>query len=68
QHLSCKILEHGGEGDWSSTSDTTSIVASAEHAMKATNGELQAGTSRTRLGLASSLCFTSFTTARHYDD
>ncbi|KAE9421104.1 hypothetical protein Angca_000741, partial [Angiostrongylus cantonensis] len=68
QYLSGEVFEHGGQVDWSSTSDTTSIVAFAKHTMKSANGELQPGTGRSRLGFASGLRFASFSATRHLDN
>ena len=64
QDLSRQILKHGSQVDWSTSTDTMSIVAFAEESVNTADGELKPGTGRPGLGLGSR--FTSgLTSSRH---
>ena len=67
ENLSSEILEDGSQVDGGSGSDSLSVVSFTEHTMQTTDGELETGTRRTRLGLSSGLGFSSLSSSRHGD-
>ncbi|ETN87291.1 hypothetical protein NECAME_00150 [Necator americanus] len=68
EHLSGEVFEHSSQVHRCSSSDASSIVSLAEHAVKTTNWELESSTRRTRLRLSSALGFASLSTSRHDGD
>ena len=63
--LSSKVLHDSSQIDWSSSTNTGSIVTLAEETMDTSNWELKSSSAGT--GLSLGLNFSTFTTSRHVD-
>uniref|UniRef100_F1L934 Histone H2A n=1 Tax=Ascaris suum TaxID=6253 RepID=F1L934_ASCSU len=66
KHFSCQILQHCGQVNWRSSSNTLTIVPLAEKTMDSANRELKSSAGRTSLRLPRRLCLASLTTTRHH--
>jgi len=65
ENFGCEVFHHSGQVDWSTSTDTFSVVALAEQTVDTTDWELKTSTARSALCL--SLDFASFTASRHDD-
>ena len=65
EDLSSQVLHDGSHVDWSTSSNTGSIVTLAEKTVDTPNGELESSTAGS--GLCLSLDLASFATSRHVD-
>jgi hypothetical protein len=65
EHFGCEVFHHSGQVDWSTSTDTFSVVSLAEQTVDTTDWELKTSTARSALCL--SLDFASFTASRHDD-
>jgi len=63
EDLGSKVLHHSCEVHWSTSTDSLSIVASAEETVNTTDWELKPSTARAGLGLGTGLA--SLSTSRH---
>ena len=63
ENLGGEVLHDGGQVDWGTGTDTLGIVSFPQEPVDTSNRELETGTGAP--GLALSLGFSSFTTARH---
>ena len=65
KNLSSKVLHDSSQIDWSSSTNTGSIVTLAEETVNTSNWELESGTAGPRLCLG--LNFSTLSTSRHFD-
>jgi hypothetical protein len=65
EYFGCEIFHHSGQVDWSSSTDTFSVVALAKQTVDTTDWELKSSSAGSALCL--SLDFASFTASRHDD-
>jgi hypothetical protein len=65
ENFGCEVFHHSGQVDWSTSTDTFSVVSLAEQTVDTTDWELKTSTARSALCL--SLDFASFTASRHDD-
>ena len=61
EDLSSEVFHHGRQVDWSTSTDSLSVVTSAKETMNTADGELESSTTGARLGLGTS--FAAFSTS-----
>jgi len=68
ENFSCKILKDGGEVNWSTGSDTLSVVSLSQKTVDTTDGKGKTGLRRTALGslATASLAACGFSSGRHF--
>jgi len=64
EDLSSEVFHHGCQVDWSTSTDSLSVVTPAKETMDTTNWELKSSTTGARLGLGTS--FAALSTSWHF--